>query len=192
MGESLPPQAAFDHCPSHLGIFFVGSDVSGKDDGPGWLPFDLLGHPVPANKGQRGRPRHAYDTEIYESLIRCFGLGWSEARVARAHGMSIPTMNAYYFSTREEQRAKRSALDLYEAELLARLDAQSRAGKTAATDKLLKRFDKARLGASPDAPAPTKAKKRKGLKQERRENAWAAGKGDSDWGDLIGPQTRPH
>ena len=170
----------------------MGSDVSGKDGGPGWLPFDLLGYPVPANKGQRGRPRHAYDAEIFESLVRCFAMGWSEARVARAHGMSIPTMNLYYFSTRPEQVAKRSALDLYEAELLARLDAQSRAGKTAATDKLLKRFDKMRLGAQPNAAPVGKGKKRKGLKEERKENAWTAGAGDSAWDELIGPQTRPH
>ncbi len=109
--------------------------------------------------------------------------------MARAHGMSVPTMNKYYFSTPEERRAKQSAIDLYECELLARYDAQSRAGKTSATDKLMKRLDKARLGTT---VAPPKVKKRKGLKEERQESAWTAGAEDSDWGVLIGPQTRPH
>ncbi|WP_408585932.1 hypothetical protein [Novosphingobium sp.] len=154
------------------------------------MPFDLLGDPVPVNKGCRGRPQHAKNPEIFESMIRCFGLGWSEARVARAHRLAIQTMNDHYFSTPEERKARQAATDLYEAELLARLDHQSRSGKTAATAHLLKRYDKARLGATPDAPK--RKKKPKGLKETRREDAWTAGAGDADWGELIGPQTRPH
>jgi hypothetical protein len=132
----------------------------------------------------RGRPQHAYDAEIYASLVRCFGMGWSESRVAAAHGMDAKTMNRHYFQTPVERRAKRAATDLYEAELLGRLDAQSRSGKTAATAQLLKRYDKAKLGAVP--ASPVKSKKPKGLKQERREAAWSAGIDDQDWGTLLG------
>ena len=162
----------------------MGKRVSGDEAGPGWLPLDLLGDPVPANKGMRGRPQHAYDAEIFTSLVRCFGMGWSEMRVAAAHGMDAKTMNRHYFQTAAERRAKRAALDLYEAELLGRLDAASRGGKTAATVQLLKRYDKAKLGTLP--AALPKAKKPKGLKEERREAAWTAGMDDQDWGELLG------
>jgi hypothetical protein len=169
----------------------LGKRVSGKGDGPGWLPFDLLGDPVPANKGCRGRPQHAKDTEIFESLIRHFGMGWSVARVAQAHGMATQTMNRHYFSTHAERKARQHAMDIFEAELLGRLDRQSKAGKTAATVQLLKRMDKARLGVLPDTPPKGKPKP-KGIKEERRERAWTAGMEDQDWSDLIGPTARPN
>ena len=165
--------------------------VSGKGDGPGWLPFDLLGNPVPANKGCRGRPQHAYNIEIFRSLVRCFGMGWSEARVAAGPPPDVKNMNRHYFPTIAERRIKQAAIDLWEAELLGRLDHQSRSGKTAATAQLLKRFDKSRIGTQPEIPAAAK-KKAKGLKQERRDAAWTAGAEDKAWDDLIGPATRPH
>ena len=161
----------------------MAGDVSGKDGMPQWLPFDLLGHPVPANKGQKSRPQHAPTAENLEKLVLLFGMGRSEAECAAAIGVSIPTMKKHYFSSPDLRRAKQHAGLVLEAELLQRLNQQSLDGKTSATEKLLKRLDKSRLGPTPVAQARTK--KRKGVKEERRDAAWDAGREDDGWGPLL-------
>ena len=161
----------------------MSDEVSGKRGQAGWLPFDLLGHPVPANKGEKARPQHAPRAENLEKIILLLGMGRSEADCAAAIGLSLPTMKKHYFSHPQVRLAKRHASVVLEGELLARLNAESLAGKTSATEKLLKRLDKARLGPAP--VAPTKAKKRKGVKEQRRDAAYDAGVGDDDWGPLL-------
>lgn len=161
----------------------MSDQVSGKDGRPRWLPFDLLGDPVPANKGMKGRPQHAPTAENLEKLILLFGMGRTEADCAAAIGISIPAMRKHYFSNPDLRRAKRHADLMLEAELLRRLNEQSAAGKTSATEKLLKRLDKARLGPAPSVKP--KAQKRKGVKEERHEAAWDAGRGDDEWGPLL-------
>ncbi|MED5546116.1 MAG: hypothetical protein VYD90_12775 [Pseudomonadota bacterium] len=161
----------------------MSDEVSGKGGAPAWLPFDLLGHPVPANKGAKARPQHAPSAENLEKIIILLGMGRSEADCAAAIGLSVPTMKKHYFSHAEVRKAKRHAGLVLEAELLARLNEQSLAGKTSATEKLLKRLDKARLGPVPTAQ--TRASKRKGVKEERRDAAYDAGRGDDGWGPLL-------
>lgn len=161
----------------------MSDQVSGKDGRPCWLPFDLLGDPVSANKGMKGRPQHAPTAENLEKLVLLFGMNRSEAECASAIGLSVPAMRKHYFSSPELQRAKRHADMMLEGELLQRLNQQSLAGKTSATEKLLKRLDKSRLGPAPTAKP--KATKRKGVKEERRDAAWDAGRQDDGWGPLL-------
>ncbi|WP_100867094.1 hypothetical protein [Novosphingobium kunmingense] len=116
-------------------------------DGPGWLPFDLLGQPVPPNKGCKGRPQHVPTAENLEKAVLLYAQRKSDADVAAALGISIPTLKEHYFSTRELQAIRRNARAFVEGELLARLNRDSLAGKTGATEKLLKRLDKAGLAA---------------------------------------------
>lgn len=156
-------------------------------DGPGWLPFDLLGHPVPRNKGKRGRPQHAPTAENLEKAILLYAADRSDADVAAAIGITIPTLKQHYFSSLELQRARRNARMIVEGELLARLNRLSLAGNVAATEKLLKRIDKLRLGPMPLAVAP--ARRRKGVKEERAEAAYTAGQADEDWGPLLHGET---
>jgi hypothetical protein len=161
----------------------VSSDVSSKSGRSGWLPFDLLGHPVPPNKGERGRDQHVPTAENLEKLVLLFGMGRTEVDCAAAIGVSVPTMRKHYFSNPDLKRAKRHAGLRLEAELLQRLNQQSIDGKTSATEKLLKRLDKSRLGPAP--VSPTKSTKRKGVKEERRDAAWDAGREDNGWGPLL-------
>lgn len=161
--------------------------VNSEGDGrPGWLPFDLLGHPVPANKGAKARPMHAPTAENLEKAVLLYGMHKSDADVAAALGISIPTLKKHYFASPELQKIRRAAKAFVEGELIARLNEASKAGKVGATEKLLKRLDKAALGPSIDTKAP-KAKKVKGVKEERRDRAFAAGLEDKGWSDLIGP-----
>lgn len=123
----------------------MGGENSGQGDGPGWLPFDLLGHPVPRNKGERSRPEHAVTTENLEKAVLLYALRKTDAEVAAGLGISIPTLKKHYFSNAELQSIRRNARAFVEGELLARLNRDSLAGKTGATEKLLKRLDKAGL-----------------------------------------------
>jgi hypothetical protein len=165
----------------------LADNVSGKDGAAKWLPFDLLGHPVPANKGEKGRPQHAPSPEILEKIILLMGMGRSERDCAAAVGLSIDTMKRHYFVHPDVQRAKQHAGLVLEGELLLRLNKQSLDGKTSATEKLLKRLDKSRLGPAP--VAPKKTAKVKGVKEERRDAAWDAGREDDGWGPLLHGET---
>lgn len=150
------------------------------------MPFDLLGQAVPANKGCKARPQHAPTAENLEKAVVLYGLGRKDADVAAALGISIPTLKRHYFSSPDLQAARRNAAMMLEGELVQRLMEQSKAGKVAATEKLLKRLDKSRLGPAPMVQA--KAKKPKGLKEERIERALAAGQEDQSWGTLLHPK----
>ncbi len=110
-------------------------------------------------------------------------MGRSEKDCAAAVGLSIDTMKRHYFVHPQVQLARRNAALVLEGELLSRLNRQSLDGKTSATEKLLKRLDKAQLGPVP--VKPTKAKKTKGIKEERRDAAYDAGLGDDGWGPLL-------
>ena len=168
----------------------MGAENLGDRSGPGWLPFDLLGQPVPPNKGCKGRPQHVPTAENLEKLILLYAAGHSDMDCAASIGVTIPTMKRHYFSSAELQQVRRNARMVVEGELLARLNAQSKAGNTGATDKLIKRIDKARLGPIPTQPKPKKQKL--GKKAQRVEDAKFAGAGDEEWGSLIGPQASTH
>lgn len=161
----------------------MSDEFSGKGGKPGWLPFDLLGHPVPPNKGMPGRPEHCATPENLEKAVLLYGMNKRDREVAAAIGVSIPTLKAKYFSSPALRAIRTNAYAFLEGELLARLNAQSIAGKTSATEKLMKRLDKAQLGeVVPVAKGP---KKRKGVKEEEREAAWDAGRQDDGWGPLL-------
>lgn len=128
----------------------MGDVKISRGDGPGWLPFDLLGDPVPANKGEKARPQHAPSAENLEKAVLLYAHRKTDAEVAAALGISIPTLKRHYFSNDELRTIRRNARAFLEGELLARLNRDSLAGKTGATEKLLKRLDKAGLAALSD------------------------------------------
>lgn len=147
---------------------------SEQGDGPGWLPFDLLGAPVPANKGMKGKPQHAVSPENLVKAILLYAMRRTDLEVASALGITIPTLKKYYFSNSELQSIRRNARAFVEGELLARLNRDSLNGKTGATDKLLKRLDKAGLeGLSDRIKARGKAEKKPALgkKEQQKLNA---------------------
>ena len=156
----------------------------------GWFPTDLLGHPVPANKGAKARPQHAPTAENLEKAMLLYATGRTDAEVAAAIGITPPTLRRHYFSSPELKRLRRAARMVVEGKVLHALAKAVEQGKTAAIDKMLKRLDKAALGVV--APVVKAAKKAKGVKEQRREAAYDAGLGDKGWGDLIGPDARPN
>lgn len=163
----------------------MSDGVFGKGDGGQWLPFDLLGHPVPRNKGRKGKPEHVATPENLEKIILMSAQGRCDRDCAAAIGVSINTMKKHYLTRPEIQRVRRNSKLFVEGELLARLNRLSQAGNVGATDKLLKRIDKAALG--PAIPVRVAKPVKLGKKEERKIAAKYAGNDGSDWGELLNP-----
>ncbi len=60
--------------------------------------LDLLGDPVPANWGQRGRPEHVASQQNRNRVSMLVAMGWSNARIAAAMYITQPTLRKHYFS----------------------------------------------------------------------------------------------
>ena len=133
--------------------------------GPGWLPFDLLGNPVPPNKGLRGRNEHVPTAEKLELAIALYAERHSDKDVAAALGISEPTLRKHYFRHVRLKDARRNAAMLIKGRAVAKLHQLAfEEGKLGAVEKVLKRIDKSdqlalveRIKARPAAEAKVPA-----------------------------------
>ena len=73
--------------------------------------FDLFGDPVPANWGQRGRPEHIPSQQNRNRVSMLVALGWSNARIAAAMYVTLPTLRKHYFSELKFREVARDRLD---------------------------------------------------------------------------------
>lgn len=145
---------------------------------------DLFGQPLIERGGRRGRPPHVRTEENSNKVNLLFACGYELKDVAAALGITQPTLRKHYFS---ECEGRRIAAVRMRALQLARLNTQAADGNVAAEKALIAIIEReqmkqqsARFG---DKPRP--ALTAKGIKQQRREAAWDAGKDDPDWGDLL-------
>lgn len=99
-----------------------------------WPEFDLLGAPVPRNKGEPGRDAHAFDPEIAKKIRVLLCADMTLGRIAKEVGISTPTMRRVYFQNGGVNRAqaKRVALAEQRAKILLRLDEAADKGNVAA------------------------------------------------------------
>lgn len=129
----------------------MSSGNSSKGDGPGWLPFDLLGNPVPPNKGLPGRPQHVATAENLELAIQLYAERHTDGEVAAALGISEPTLRKGYFRDRRLKAARRNASMLVKGRAVAKLHHLAFVeGKLGAVEKVLKRIDKSDQAAISD------------------------------------------
>ncbi|SDC07160.1 hypothetical protein SAMN05216337_1001182 [Bradyrhizobium brasilense] len=73
--------------------------------------FDLFGDPVPANWGQRGRPEHIATQQNRNRVSMLVALGWSNARIAAAMFVTLPTLRKHYFSELKYRDVARDRLN---------------------------------------------------------------------------------
>lgn len=148
----------------------------------GFFPFDLLGDPVPRNKGRKGRPAHVPNDGNRRVLVLAFAMGKTLAQAASMIGVTIPTLRQHYFS---EVSRRSSARDRTEGFILARLAQAADDGNVAAMKALDKRLDRAVLGLQPEL-VKAKGKKAKpiGKKEEQKRQAYTAAEGTS-WDELT-------
>lgn len=102
--------------------------------------FDLLGDPIPAGFGKRGRPPHIPTQQNRNKIILLLAQGWVNARIASALGITEPTLRKHYF---RELRLRDAARDRVEAIGLLTLWDQARSGNTAAMKEFFRRHDSA-------------------------------------------------
>ena len=120
--------------------------------------FDLFGDPVPEGWGRRGRPEHVASQQNRNRVSMLVALGWSNARIASAMLITLPTLRKHYFS---ELKFRDVARDRLNANLATRLWSLFMEGNVAAGKefrKLLEQNDRmsieAAMGATPtDAPS---------------------------------------
>jgi hypothetical protein len=127
--------------------------------------FDLFGDPVPEGWGKRGRPAHIATQQNRNKVTMLVAFGWSNERIARALGITPPTLRRNYFHQlkfRDEQR------DRLDAAMAMRLWQQVEAGNVAAMKEfraLVERNDLMTYGQSapPEPKEPKLGKKEQAL-----------------------------
>lgn len=138
--------------------------------------------PAPsAPPARTGRPRYAANARDQARLQLMLAAGEPLASVALSLGVSEPTLRRAY------AREIETAAAVKRAEVLERLDRQSRAGSTAATKELLARIDRAGLEEiqrSMQAPIDTPKKPPLGKKEQAAADA-ARVLVESDWADIL-------
>jgi hypothetical protein len=91
--------------------------------------LDLFGDPVPANWGQRGRPEHVASQQNRNRVSMLVAAGWSNARIAAALYITVPTLRKHYFS---ELHYRAVARDRLNANMMTKLFELFMAGNVAA------------------------------------------------------------
>lgn len=100
--------------------------------------FDLLGDPIPENFGKRGRPPHIPTEQNRNKIMLLLAQGWTDARIAAAMGITVPTLKKHYFSVLKVRDAAR---DRVESIGLLTLWNLGREGNVAAMKEYFRRHD---------------------------------------------------
>nr|WP_304363679.1 hypothetical protein [Jiella sp. LLJ827] len=141
--------------------------------------FDLLGDPIPAGLGKRGRPPHNPTQQNRNKIMLLLAQGWTDARIAGAIGITVPTLRKHYF---RELRTRDVARDRVESIGLLTLWEQARSGNTAAMKEFFRRHDMA-VGPLFDDRVK-EASEKLGKKEQREREARTP---PSDWESIIPP-----
>lgn len=104
------------------------------------IAFDLLGDPIPANFGKRGRPPHIPTKSHRETVVIGLAQGWPDGRIASALGLTVKTFRKHY---RQELKTRDIARDRIELIGLHTLFAMGRAGNVSAMKEYFSRHDAA-------------------------------------------------
>lgn len=134
---------------------------------------DLFGDPIPKGWGRRGRPQHIATQPNRDKVMLLLAFGWNNERIAKALGITPPTLRKNY---RQQLRFREEMRDRLNASLAARLWQEVQAGNVAAMKefrKLLERNDLMLFGqtARPEeakaAKTPALGKKEQALQDAR-------------------------
>lgn len=118
--------------------------------------LDLFGEPVPANWGERGRPQHIASQKNRNRVSMLVALGWSNARIAAALFVTLPTLRKHYFS---ELKFRDVARDRLNATMATKLWELFMAGNVAAGKEFRDFVEKNDLMLYGQAAQPSKPEK---------------------------------
>jgi hypothetical protein len=133
--------------------------------------IDLFGDPIPANWGKPGRPEHVPSQQNRNKVSMLVALGWSNARIAGALFVTVPTLRKHYFSELHYRAVARDRLDASLAMTLWQEVQKGNVGAVREFNRFLERNDLMLFGqVSPDRGKKPKALKL-GKKQAERQAA---------------------
>ena len=111
---------------------------------PDFQDFDLLGDPIPKGFGRKGRPEHKANREKAITIMLLAAARKTKKEIAKAIGITQPTLNKHYFSAESEFRIKfGECRERVEAKLLLKLFQGAEEGKVASIEALWKRLEAA-------------------------------------------------
>lgn len=155
--------------------------LDGQPDGGPAMGLDLFGEPVRAARGP-GRPPHVPTAENRAFVSMMFVCGHKPMDVAKAMGLKKSAFYAYY---KTEIMERAVAALKYRGRQLLRLHAKAETGDVSAEKALTGMIQAEQLRTAGTAFADKPAAPRKGVKEQRQDDAWDAGRGDPDWSDLL-------
>lgn len=152
--------------------------------------LDLLGWPIPEPR-DAGRPEHQPTDENRNKIMMLLVFGKSNAEIAKAIGVSQPTLRKHYLQQLEQRKVARLQLDATRWSVLYAKILAGDIGAVKELGKMLEAHDRVELANSFGAPQRERKPKveklgKKEIAQMEAENAGA----DSDWGDDLLPGTR--
>ena len=145
--------------------------------------FDLLGDPIPENKGKPGANGHVATSKNTNKVRMLVLSRWTSAQIAEELGITVPTLNKHYFKNRSIKHARKTVLNEVKGRVLLQLDKEASDGNVSAQKELFKILEREQLAElSKDMTSPARAKAPKlGKKQQRKVDA---AEPDENWGFL--------
>ncbi len=152
-----------------------------EDSGAKVPATDLLGDPWTEPRDPRGRKRHRYTPQLAEKIAVLRATGATKEEISQRVGLSVPTIDKYYFRSLEHGPGLVKAL-LTEA----LLEAAIKGGKVGAfrlAFELLERGE-AQVPVASRRKAQTEPEEKLGKKAQADVDAQAAHEGTS-WADVL-------
>lgn len=143
--------------------------------------FNLFGEQLPANHGERGRPQHVATSENRNKVMMLLAAGWTVVRIAKALGISAPTLREHYFS---ELQMRAVAYDRVKAQRFSMLFEQMKAGSVPAHKEFDRMLQREHLALAEARMRKAPKKEQVGKKQAREAAAPEAHK-DTPWEGLL-------
>lgn len=115
---------------------------------------DLFGDLVTLPSGRRGRPAHRWSKSSADKVLLGRATGYSDAEIAGALGISLPTLRKYYFSELK-QTAQRLRFEFWRLHLLAEMASTGNVGALKELGKVMEKRDRylAERALKADPPA---------------------------------------
>lgn len=154
--------------------------------------FDLLGDPVPANFGGRGRPAHIPTQENRSKIRLLLAFGWSNRRIAQALRITTDTLKKHYFVELRQRDEARPSLEAASLMMTYKAAAEGNVSAIKELNRLIEKDELARPPARPpraEARDDDEAKPERLGKKARAELEAKSAHEDTEWGELL---KRPH
>jgi hypothetical protein len=125
--------------------------------------FDLFGDPISEGHGRRGRPAHMWTLKNSNKVKMLLAFGWSTDRIAKAVGITAPTLRKVYFRELKFRDEMRDRLEATIFEELWKGVADGNVGAIKEFRRVLERNDmmlaESALRPRRDQPAPAREPK---------------------------------